>query len=407
MKVVILSTYDLKGGAAIAAYRLARALKKHTELDVHLLVKEKTAADDFVIQSRSGFISKLQNKLDEVWERFLFMRQEKAPSVRFQFSIANTGQRISEHPLVKSADIIHLHWINQGFISLSEIGRLQNMKKVVVWTLHDMWAFTGGEHYSNMEHYLKEAGFSEMLKNPGPNDLSHELWQRKKHIYQNLDFITCSEWLRDMASRSSLLKPFNVTAIPNAIDVNYFKRGPNKERSNDKINVLFGAFNIHDPRKGFKFLADAINRLDSPEKIQLLIAGKSDGLEEFNLNCSHVQQGNIPAMEMPQLYSKADVMVVPSLQDNLPNTIMEAMACECPVIAFKTGGIPEMVDHEVNGFLVDVGSSEALAAAIQRFLNLNDKSTFGLKAREKVLEAYSEEKVAKLHLDHYQKLVYE
>lgn len=411
MKLVILSTYDQKGGAAIAAFRLCKALNKEQNVEAHLLVKEKQSQEDWVIEAQTGFFSKLRNKFNEAYERFCFMHLERDKSVRFQFSIANTGISVSEHPLVKEADLIHLHWINQAFLSLNEIDKLQNLNKPVVWTLHDMWAFTGGEHYTNQEGFLAEAGNSEMLKRPGPSDISHKLWKKKKAIYKKLDFVTCSKWLKSIAKKSSLLKTFSVEAIPNPIDIDFFKRRADSRfsalRKSERIKLLFGAFNIQDPRKGFSFLAAALNRLPAhlQNKIELIIVGKSDSLSAFELAVEVKTLGSIKAEIMPELYSVCDVMVVPSLQDNLPNTVMEAMACECPVIAFRTGGIPEMIDDGVNGILVDSESVDGLAAAIENILQGDKLKQFAEAARSKVLATYAEHIVANSYLEHYQKLL--
>ena len=410
MKIVILSTYDQKGGAAIAAFRLAKSLNKLDGVQANLLVKQKDSAESFVVQSSSGFLANLKNKWNEIWERFLFMRMEKDPSVRFQFSIANTGQAISEHQLVREADIIHMHWINQAFVSLKEISRLQTLGKPLIWTLHDMWAFTGGEHYSTTESHTEEAGNSEMLKNPSPNDLSHELWKKKKESYKAIDFITCSAWLKSCADKSSLLKDFHIEAIPNPIDTKFFtKRSASIEAfgKKDKLNILFGAFNVQDPRKGFKYLAEALNMIpkEYQEQLNLLIVGKAAGIEEYGLNVSFEPLGTISQSKMPELYSSTQLMLVPSLQDNLPNTIMEAMSCECPVLAFRTGGIPEMIEHGENGYLVEPKSALGISQYLQAFIDSSQKEEMGIVARKKVLDSYEELKVARIHLNHYQKLL--
>lgn len=410
MRILILSAYDQKGGAAIAAFRLASALKKHSKAEVHLLVKEKTSNEDWVVQSRTGLLASLMNKWDEAWERLLFMQKEKDPSVRFQFSLANTGQKLRDHKLVKQADIIHLHWVNQGFLSIDEIAHLQQLNKPVVWTLHDMWAFTGGEHYTESDSYQHEAGNSEMLKNPGPNDLSHLLWKKKKEAYQRLDFVTCSHWLKSLAKSSSLLKDFSVEAIPNPIDIHFFSKKELKVRKyseESKLNILFGAFNISDPRKGFKYLVEALSSFPSEilDQLNMLVVGKSEGIESYKLKLSYSLLGPMNPADMPDLYSESDLMIVPSLQDNLPNTIMEAMACSCPVIAFNTGGIPEMIEDEVTGYLAEKASVNSLKDTIQKFLDNPNKNEMGEAARKRVEERYAEEVVAKEYLDHYKKLL--
>ena len=289
-----------------------------------------------------------------------------------------------------------------------------------MWTLHDMWAFTGGCHYSGVcSGYEIQCGNCPFLKHPYENDLSHKVWKQKEEIMQdfsNLTIVTCSSWLRGLASQSSLFKTKNVLTIPNCIDTQVFfpqdKVGSRKALNlpQSKKLILFGAMNTADKRKGFIYLIEAlaIMKIKYPqyaEQISLVVFGKSDPEVLSNLAFSFNDLQVISSeKEMIDAYSAADVFVIPSLEDNLPNTIMESLACGVPVVAFQTGGIPEMVSHKNTGYIAKYMSSEALADGIYWTLFESNTHDLAGKCREKVLAEYSMEVVAAKYLKLYQEL---
>ncbi|MBC7408548.1 MAG: glycosyltransferase family 4 protein, partial [Arcicella sp.] len=343
---------------------------------------------------------------------------------RFIFSQAKIGIDISNHPLIQKSDIIHLHWINFGFLSLNSLEKLFIIHKPIVWTLHDMWVFTGGCHYSReCTNYERNCGNCvQFLKDPAENDLSHQVWERKKEIFSkaNVTIVTCSEWLAQKARESSLLKDKTIVSIPNPIDTDVFRsieksiaRG-NFKLSPDKKYILFGAVKISDARKGFAYFAEAIsiinqqliiNNIDS-DNIEVLIFGQAQAADFEGLPFKVNILGKLSDLEtIATAYSVASVFVSPSIEDNLPNTIMESMACGTPVVGFDVGGIPEMIDHEKSGYLAKYKSSEDLAKGIYWILFNADYQLLANNSRQKVLDNYSEKVVAEKYKKVYQSLI--
>ncbi len=425
MKVLLINTEDISGGATVACKRLLNALQKVEGLEVKLLVYQKKSDNPQITGFAQKFWAKKKVFFNFLKERLFFAVFEKNKSVRFAFSPTKAGVDISNHPLVKEADIIHLHWINFGFLSLDSLEKLFALNKPIVWTLHDMWAFTGGCHYAgNCINYQDQCGNCQpYLKKPTPHDLSFKILKRKKIIFssnQNINFVACSRWLGKVAEESNLVHTANVsvTNIPNPIDTDVFKPFNTLESREElhlpknKFYLLFGAMNIGDKRKGFSYLAKALHSLKEkyPElgsKIILLVFGKADEdlFEKLPFETHYL--GQIKGLEkMIQAYNAADIFILPSIEDNLPNTVMESMACGKPVVAFDTGGIPEMITHLENGYLADFQSATSLSEGIAYFANLSEKE-YGQacrNARLKVEANYSEELIATQYHAFYQKI---
>jgi len=400
MKVTLINTADAGGGAPVACLRLLKALDEQ-KVDVTLLVQHKKTDEPKVEGIAKNTLTRLKAQFNFLLERlpFIFFH-EKDKSVRFAFSTANVGTSIKDEPLVKDADILHLHWTNSGFLSVVDLKQLMDLGKPIVWTLHDMWTFTGGCHYAGTcDHFMRECGDCYFLSDAGPNDISHSGWLRKAAMYvgaKNITFVTCSNWLAGVAKQSSLLKDFNIKAIPNPIDTNIFLP-LNDTDSHAKwcINpwariILFGAANINDKRNGIAALTEVV------------IFGKNKHFDVSVLPY-HVYQFDMISSqaELAELYSLAEVLVLPSLEDNLPNTAMEAMACGTPVVAFNTGGLTEMIDHQKNGYLAEFKSAADLAKGIFEILNSDKKEELSQNARNKVLRDYNNETVARQYMEVY------
>ncbi|WP_214072045.1 glycosyltransferase family 4 protein [Mucilaginibacter sp. dw_454] len=415
MKVTLINTADAGGGAPAACFRLLKALVSQ-KTDARLLVQYKKTNDERVEGIATTFLSRLAAKVNFMRERIPFILfHEKDKSVRFAFSTANAGINIKNHQLVKDTDIIHLHWTNSGFLSVADLKELINTGKPIVWTLHDMWTFTGGCHYSGTcDGYLRECGNCPFLCDPNDNDISHQGWLRKAAMYadaRNVTFVTCSQWLAGVAKQSSLINNFRIEAIPNPIDINIFspKDKPTARRKRNidpqaKI-ILFGAANINDRRKGISYLVEALKILkqqyQGDQKIEIVIFGKNKHFDVSELPFEVHELNLITSQdELADIYSLADVFVTPSLEDNLPNTIMEAMACGTPVVAFNTGGIPEMIDHEQNGYLAAFKDATDMARGLAEVLN-GPADELATRARKKVLDNYTNEKVGQQYINLY------
>ena len=428
MRVTHLSTYHSFGGAAVAANRLHRALQKQvwTRQSVESTMLVGTPNRLETHRPAPGVTYLANNFLAEqtafgrfVAERLYFLPHERDYSVRFQFSPAKFGANLAFHPAIQQADILHLHWINFGFLSLDGLKSLFELGKPIVWTLHDQWAFTGGCHYSRgCDHFLTHCQRCPYLKNPGEHDLSARVFEQKKQIFRdaNVHFTPPSHWLANEARQSALLSKFPFTVIPYAIDQTIFQP-VERTHANDHLELphtdnprlLFGSANVTDARKGFAYFAESLKLLHQQHpdlKPEVLVFGKGRSylFDELPYPVRHLglltTQDDIVAA-----YNAADVMVVPSLEDNLPNTVIEAMACGTPVVGFRTGGIPEMIDHQQNGYLADIGSAQQLADGLAFILTHPNPKTLRQNARQSAETRFSEEVVAKQYIELYQKML--
>jgi glycosyltransferase involved in cell wall biosynthesis len=420
MKIALVNTFHFSGGAAVACHRLMNALQKNG-VEATMLVQELNFPDKNVVEAQPGYIGRKKAFMRFAADRFYFLLHEKNKEVRFAFSPANVGTDISLHPLIQQADIIHLHWINFGFLSLESLKKLIRLNKPIVWTLHDMWAFTGGCHYSGTcTNYQTHCHTCPFLKNPHPKDLSYKVFEQKMALLNKatITFVTCSQWLGGLARKSTLLQHFLIQAIPNPIDtVIYQPMGKQKAREAlqiplDKKLILFGAFKIADPRKGFTYLREALYILkqtypSQTNNIGLLLFGKTDPqLLKTDLVFPQYHLGKVSSTEkLVQVYNAADVFVLPSLEDNLPNTVMESMACGTPTVAFHTGGVPEMITHGQNGYLANYQSAADLAQGIYQMLFASEASELSKRAREQVVTNFNETLIAQKYSHLYRQLL--
>ncbi len=418
MKITLINTYQSSGGAAVACQRLLQALRGH-QTDATLLVQRQSAPEPFVVPFAANAFQKKAAFARFAAERLYFRFFEKSKSVRFAFSPANVGIDISRHPAVRQADVLHLHWVHFGFLSIRSLEKLFALNKPIVWTLHDMWAFTGGCHYSGgCTNYLSHCGHCPFLKNPSDKDLSYRVFEKKKILFQKADvhFVACSQWLAGVAEQSELLKGFPITAIPNPIDTQLYrpldKRAVRRKLGlpPDKQLVLFGAMNTQDTRKGFVYLERALqllheNNASLKDTIELVIFGKSDAETLARLPFRVRDYGSVKGdAALVDLYNACDAMVLPSLEDNLPNTVMEALACGTPTVAFRTGGLPELIEHQHNGYLADYRSAHDLAAGIEYVLDADNHGRLSENARASVVKRFSEGAVAAQYRTLYKSL---
>ncbi len=420
MKVLLINTSEKKGGAAVACKRLMKALAR-SGVEVKMLVRDKATGDESVIKANEGWLAEKKNFARFVWERFtIFSSNNFRKQNLFAVSIANSGISIANHPAVMEADILHLHWINQGFLSISEIDKLTKLGKPIVWTMHDMWPATAICHHSrNCNNYQTECKNCFFLEKPSEHDLSNQTFKRKKRIWSTSDirFVTCSQWLEKRTKASALINPANVQAIPNPLDTTFYKRiDKQKARArfglpSGKKLILYGAANITDKRKGIDYYVKACRILsekfaESNEELELVFFGQVkeniDGLFPFPIH--HV--GYLSDDEaIRDLYNAVDLFVTPSLEENLPNTIMESLSCGTPCVGFNIGGIPEMIDHQRNGYLATYKSANDLAKGIYWCLWEADYGVLSRNAREKVESCYSEEFVANKYIRLYREIL--
>ena len=289
-----------------------------------------------------------------------------------------------------------MHWICKGLLRPESLAKFN---KPIVWTLRDMWAFTGGCHYTgNCTKYQENCGSCPQLGSNTNNDLSRQIWYRKKKAWQELDLtiVTISHWLAECAKQSSLFSNKRVEVIHNAVDESKFKPIP-KNIARDILNlpqdkkiILFGAINAtKDPRKGFQYLIPALKKLSNngwQEATELLIFGAYRPKEPLNLGMKSHYMGRLyddPTIALT--YASADVTVIPSIQEAFGKTALESLSCGTPVVSFDSTGLKDIVEHQENGYRAKCFSSDDLACGIAWVLENKQRwQTLSQKAREKV-----------------------
>ena len=417
MRVLIINTSERIGGAAIAANRLMDALRNNG-IQAKMLVRDKQTDNITVISLKKSLWSIWQF----VWERIVIWKANHFKQHNlFAVDIANTGTDITTYPEFKEADIIHLHWVNQGMLSLKDLKKILQSGKPIVWTMHDMWPCTGICHHAReCDNYHKECHHCPYLYNGGAKkDLSHQTFKKKKELYQlsPITFITCSQWLKERAGQSALLEQHPIVHIPNPIKTNLFTPR-NKVESRQKCNlptdkklILFGSVKITDKRKGIDYFIESCKILAEkhPELVNNLgvaVYGKeSEQLKSLVPFQVYALDYISNEKELVNVYNAVDLYVTPSLEENLPNTIMEAMACGIPCVGFNVGGIPEMIDHLHNGYVADYKSAEDFANGIHWTLSESEYQSLSEEARRKVTSSYSESTIAKKYIEVYNKII--
>ena len=375
MRVILINTSERIGGAAIAANRLMEALKAQG-IKAKMLVRNKQTGQSTVVALKPSWRMVWQF----VWERVVIWTANRFSRQNlFAVDIANTGNDITSLPEFQQADIVHLHWVNQGMLSLKDIRKILDSGKPVVWTMHDMWPCTGICHYARRcDHY--------------------------RTACHNCPYL------------AALLQGMPVTSIPNAINTNLF-RPHDKAAARRKLQLpqdmrlmLFGSVKITDKRKGIDYLVKACRLLadQHPElrdRLAVVAFGRNSqqlgSLLPFKVYPLDFVTGD---HQLVDIYNAVDLFATPSLEDNLPNTIMEAMACGTPCVGFNVGGIPEMIDHLHNGYVATYRDAGDFANGIYWLLTEPGYDSLCEQAARKAATHYAESVVAKKYIDLYNKL---
>lgn len=420
MKVLLVNTSDHAGGAAIAALRLLKALRK-AGVDARLLCRDRTLPE-----SRTDVVSLKPTKWRKMkfaLERFeIYFRNGFSREGLFAVDTGRLGNDITQLKEFKEADVIHLHWTNQAMLSLDGLRKILQSGKRVVWTMHDMWPFTGVCHNSGLcEKWRKGCGNCPALRKPAPHDISESVFLKKQNTYASgkMTLVGCSQWLANLANEAPLLKGQTVACIPNPIDTSYYAPAgtdgmPTKaevrralELPQDRKLLLFAAFKVTDPNKGIDFLMESLSMLiqqypDYKKTLGIVLAGQGAWTLRESFPIPAYPMGYVTSEErMRQLYQAADVLLMPTLMDNLPNTIVEAMACGVPCVAFGVGGVPQMVDTGVNGYLAPPRDSLSFAKGIRATIDSASYQALCRNARAKAVASYSEKTVAEKFLKIY------
>lgn len=402
MRPLIVNAFDMQGGAAIATYRLHRGLRG-IGVDSTMLVQRKASDDATVVGPGSAF-AKLAARARRFLDRIPARAYPCRDGTLFSPAVApgDTARQIARI----DPDVIHLSWVTDGFLRPESLAKL---RKPLLWTLHDMWPFTGGCHYDNgCGRYRRACGSCPVLGSGRPDDLSSRVWARKWQAWEGLPItvVSPSEWLADCARASSLFSGRRIEVLPNGIDTVRFHPADKAAARDahglprDRKLILFSAMNATgDPRKGFRHLHDALRKMAAQgwaERAELIVNGASCPPDGADLGITAHYLGQLHDEEaQARLYSAADVLVAPSVQENLSNSVMESIACGTPVVAFDTGGMRDMITHEANGYLARPFEPDDLARGIGWVLEDEARhATLALAARNHAVEHYRLETVA-------------
>ena len=352
--------------------------------------------------------SKLGMKLFFYLEKLLLFPFLVKKNDLFKFSFSKFGIDISKNEKVQKADIIHLHWVNNGFLSISTLEKLIHLNKPIVWTLHDMWPITGGCTHSRgcMEFEVKCSGCHYL----------HSSKQSENHLaskyrifhHKNINFVACSTWLYELAKKSIVTNAEKCFVIPNPLDPIYAieQNEAGKSLELGSINILFISANIFDHRKGFKYLYEAVNVLNNEGfSIKIHAIGNRKGVGK-NTEFKNVNfLGYINDKErLKKEYLKAHIFSLPSLEENLPNVIMESLACGTPVLSFDIGGIKDLILNSEFGELVQDVSQEMFTNHLKKMiLKINNYDRKFIS--ESTLVKFSEKKIADQYLKVYNSII--
>lgn len=375
MKISVLNKWDVGGGAARAAWRLCSGLDRQG-FDLKYFVNIQESEFSYVHQL--NFQNEENPEEDRVQYNCIDSNRTSVSNTYFSYSATD----LEDHQidLILDADIVNLHWIEK-FISPNTLRKLAASNKPIVWTLHDERPFTGGCHYTNgCQEFIYNGCRNCIQIKEDPQRLAYSVLSEKIRALSNanLTIVTPSRWLGEQAKSSELFRNLRVEVIANSLDTQAFRamdKGLAKQElgiGQDEFVILFGAQNANETRKGFKELLEATYyfcqelSFDELKKVKVMVFGDGANVK-WDFPVSLIGLGTISCdKELSKVYSAADIFVIPSREDNLPNTILEAMACGTPVIGFDIGGVGDLVKRGETGYLVPIISAKGLSIAMHR-----------------------------------------
>ena len=411
MKVVIVNTLDIGGGAARAAYRHHKGLL-NCGVDSEMLVQEKNSDDSTVISLSSKFqniTKKIRTRINRLPVN-LYKHRSKTLFSSSLLGLRGVVKKINS----RNPDIVHLHWVTGGMMTIED---LEKIKAPIVWSLHDMWPFTGGCHYNeDCLGYENKCGNCKVLGSKKKNDISSKILIQKREVYdnkKNMTIVGLSNWIHQCSKSSTLFKYQKHINLPNSIDTTTFKpfdkskaRDIFKLPKNKKL-ILFGAVGAtNDPRKGFKELCESLPYL-SPQDKELVIFGNDKiQINSFGLKTHYL--GSISNdSSLIKLFSAADLLIVPSLQENLSNIIMESLSCATPVVCFDIGGNKDLVRHKINGYLVKPFDASELGHGIEWILDSSSYDEICNNARQNIIQQFDSNIVSEKYIKLYKNILIE
>ena len=408
MKILHIVSGDLKGGAARGAYWLHQGLISE---GIESKIFNNTPKSD-----NDNNVVTFTNNKKNLWLDFFYKKIEKLPLKVYKnktnhvFSTGIIGFDITKHPLYNWAEIIHLHWINNAFISIKN---LHKIKKPIVWTLRDMWPFTGGCHTTiDCNKYKTGCGSCPQLGSNKNNDLSRKIIKSKqKNIPSHAYIVGVTPWISNEAKESIVFKDFHVSCIYNNINCNLFfplNKQIAREALNIKTNkkiILVGAQYTYDYFKGFDKFLQALQSLDE-QKYLVLFFGRLGADVESSIKFEYKNFGFIrDDITLRLLYSAADVFVNPSLIESFGKTTAESMACGTPVVCFDATGSRYIVDHQVNGYRAEPYNPIDLSNGIEWIIKNKKYNSIALNAEQKVIQNFDSQLIAKQYVNLYENIL--
>ena len=413
MRVLLVNTSELIGGAAIAASRLTDVLNRHG-VEARLLVRDRQTSRATTLR----LPQRLRLRAAFLWERLrIWMVNGFRREGLWAVDSACCGVDITSLPTFREADLIHLHWVNQGLLSLAQIEKILASGKPVVWTMHDMWPCTAVCHHArDCRHFHTHCHDCPQLLRPAAHDLSWQVFSAKARAYSRakINFVACSQWLAGEARKSALLQQHTICSIPNTYDGALFHPASQAE-ARRRLGLpaqvpllLFACQKVTNSRKGLDILFEALQSpllAQASADLHLVVVGEmAEGLQRQLPFPVHAIGYLSAESDMAVLYQAASVFVTPSLEENLPNTIMEAMASGTPCVGFSIGGIPEMIDHLANGYVARYRDIDDLAQGIRYVLE--NRERLSRNAVGKAVATWNEETVARQYISLYQSLIH-
>ena len=408
MKIIHLSYADIVGGAAKATYRIHQAQRKNG-INSQIFVNKKLSKDVNVFTPRNifnKFFIKIRPHLIQPLRKTLFTKNNILHSPNL---INSVWYKILNKT---DADLINLHWIQKEMISIKNITQI---KKPIVWTFHDMWPMCGAEHVSWDSRWENGYLRSNRPIHEGGFDLNRYVWNQKRILWKKkFRIVTPSSWLAKCVNNSYLFRDFSVTVIPHCLDLDKWKpldkdyaREILDFPKNEKI-LLIGTLNSNDDHnKGFDLIVDSLKALKKNNKIRIVIFGQDRHKQKYEINYPTDYFGRIDTYDgMRELYSAADLMLVPSRIESFSNIAMEAQACGTPVVAFRTSGLIDVVEHMKTGYLANKYDPIDFAYGINWSLeNLSKSSYYNYAARERAYKQWNQERVSSMYKNLYQKVI--